>query len=97
MAVVDPCALHIASRRHFNKLTALRRARVPYGIDIVMVGQYRTQRIAFACHDVHNTVWKVGGLEDLVTLRGDCCDGTTSTVLPIAIAGATSETKPSKG
>ena len=80
--------------------TPSRRPEVPHRVHVVVLGQRLRERVLRAGHDVDHAAGHVGGLEHLIEVRrGERVrsDGITTTVLPIAIAGATSDTKPSSG
>ena len=70
------------------------------GGDVVVLGHRVGQRVAVAGDDVDDAARHVGGVEHLVEVAGGqrlAGDGVTTTRLPMAIAGMTSETKPSSG
>src|SRR5579859_7038574 len=68
MAVVDPGALHIACRGHFNTAAAFEGAEVPHGVHVVMVGQHLAEGVAVARYNVDHPGWYIGGFQHLVTI-----------------------------
>ena len=97
-------AVQVAFRLPADSASTLRRpdrvAEVPERVDVVVLGERRGERVAFAGDDVDDAARHVRGVEHLVEVgraRGWAREGTATTRLPMAIAGMTSETKASSG
>src|SRR6266849_7991270 len=70
MTIVDPGALHVASRGEFDALAAFSRAKVPHSLHVIVIGQHLAEHVAVAGYDVYDTSRQVRGLQDLITVYG---------------------------
>src|SRR6266487_4544739 len=68
MPIVDPGAFHVACGGKFDVFRAFSRAKVPHGLDVVVVGQHLTEWVTLTRDDVDNTIWQVRGFKDLVAI-----------------------------
>ena len=64
-AIVDPCPFDVLCRAVLDELGALGRAKVPGGLDVLMLGKGLHQVITRASHDVDDAGWQVGCFKDL--------------------------------
>ena len=96
-----PRALHVRRRRQLDRLHALARAEVPHGVDVVVLGEHFRQRVLVAGDDVDDAAGNIRRFEHTDRSPSPRADGSatesTTVVLPVAIAGATSEMRPSSG
>ncbi len=83
LAVVDPGALEVLCSNELNILASFGCAKVPHGLEVLVLGEILGQVVAWASQDVDDSAWKIRGVEHLVEvecnqrvlLAGDNDDG----------------------
>lgn len=64
-AVIDPGPLEVGSRVPLHKLGSLRGAKVPHGLNVVVLGEVLSQMFFVTGEDVDHASRKVGGVKYL--------------------------------
>ena len=63
-AVVNPCALDVLSRDMLDELGAGKRAEVPCGLDVLVLGKVLHQVITVASQNVNDAGWEIGSFKN---------------------------------